>query len=103
MNRIPIASAPEALASLPDWKFSSERGGSIAREFRFADFVNAFSFMAQVALHAEKRDHHPEWTNVYDRVTILLTTHDFNGLSMKDIELARLIDRVYAAYGVPAV
>jgi 4a-hydroxytetrahydrobiopterin dehydratase len=66
------------------------------RTFKFKDFVEAFGFMAQVALLAEKMDHHPEWSNVYNRVEILLTTHDCNGLSARDVTLAQAIDRLVA-------
>lgn len=83
------------LASLPHWQFSDERGGLIRRRFVFADFVQAFGFMTQLALAAEKRDHHPEWSNVYNRVDITLTTHDCEGLSMRDIELARVADSLH--------
>ena len=85
------------LPTLPDWRFDAERGGMIAREFRFQDFAQAFGFMAQVAVIAESRNHHPEWFNVYNRVQVTLTTHDAGGLTMKDIELARTMDRVAAA------
>ncbi len=78
------------LASLPDWTYDAERDG-IRRTWRFRDFTEAFAFMTRVALLAEKADHHPEWTNVWNRVDILLTTHDAGGLSMRDIELARAI------------
>ena len=74
-----------------------QRGGLIAREFKFHDFAQAFGFMAQVAVIAESRNHHPEWFNVYNRVQVTLTTHDAGGLTMKDIELARTMDRVAAA------
>ena len=85
------------LSSLPAWRFNAERGGLIAREFKFNDFAQAFGFMAQIAVIAESRNHHPEWFNVYNRVQVTLTTHDVGGLSMKDIELARTMDRVAAA------
>lgn len=81
----------DALASLPQWAFDAQAGG-IRRTFRFADFAEAFGFMARVAIVAEKADHHPEWFNVYNRVEILLTTHDAGGLSERDIDLARNID-----------
>ena len=84
-------------ADLPAWQFNSERGGTIRRDFVFADFVEAFSFMTRVALVAEKRDHHPEWSNVYNRVSITLTTHDAGGLTTKDLALARAADAAYAA------
>lgn len=78
------------LASLTGWTLE---GGRLRRSFRFADFVEAFSFMARVALHAEKMDHHPEWSNVYAEVTIALHTHDVGGISERDFALAALIDR----------
>ena len=82
------------LASLPAWRYDAQRGGLITREFKFTDFPAAFGFMAQLALHAERNDHHPEWSNVYNRVMITLTTHDAGGLTMKDIEFARAADRI---------
>jgi 4a-hydroxytetrahydrobiopterin dehydratase len=84
------------LASLPQWRHSPDRGGTITREFRFADFQAAFGFMAQLALHAERNNHHPEWSNVYNRVSITLTTHDAGGLTMNDIEFARAADWIAA-------
>ncbi len=93
-----------ALATLPQWRFESERDSkrdpqcdAIARQFVFADFVQAFGFMAQVALAAERLGQHPEWSNVYDRVDIVLTTHDALGLTQLDIELARCADAAYAS------
>ena len=85
------------LASLPEWAHRTERGGLITREFRFADFNQAFAFMTQVALEAEKRNHHPEWFNVYNRVSVVMTTHDAQGLTLKDIAMARFMDRCAAA------
>jgi len=85
--------------TLPAWRYDAARGGTITREFRFADFNQAFGFMARVALAAEKRDHHPEWSNVYNRVTITLTTHDAQGLSSRDVDLARMIDEIHALAG----
>jgi 4a-hydroxytetrahydrobiopterin dehydratase len=79
----------EQLASLPNWEL---REGKLHRELAFADFVQAFGFMAKVALLAERMDHHPEWSNVYSRVVIDLTTHDCRGLSERDFKLARAID-----------
>lgn len=102
MNKLDPSSARELLAGLPTWRMSPERGGVIHRDFVFADFAEAFAFMTQVALIAERRNHHPEWSNVYNRVTISLTTHDVTGLSMNDIELARLIDKVSAKFGADA-
>jgi 4a-hydroxytetrahydrobiopterin dehydratase len=82
-----------ALADLADWSWHAERRG-IARSLRFADFGEAFGFMAQVAIAAERVDHHPEWSNVWNKVDILLTTHSAGGLTHKDIALARIIDRI---------
>jgi 4a-hydroxytetrahydrobiopterin dehydratase len=82
-------------ADWPHWHFSAERGGLMARTLGFADFAQAFGFMAQVAVMAEKRNHHPEWRNVYNRVEITLTTHDVQGLSQRDLDLAHYIDAAY--------
>ena len=83
----------EALDGLPDWDYDEGRD-AIRRSIGFADFAEAFGFMTQVALIAEKADHHPEWTNVWNRVEILLTTHDAGGLSELDVELAQAIDGI---------
>ncbi len=80
-----------ALAGLNGWSYDAEARG-IRRSFRFSDFAEAFAFMSRIAILAEKADHHPEWFNVYNRVDILLTTHDANGLSERDIALAKTID-----------
>lgn len=82
-----------ALADLPGWTWDAERD-AIARSFRFADFSAAFGFMTRVALAAEQADHHPEWTNVWNRVDVTLTTHDAGGLTAKDVELARKINAI---------
>jgi 4a-hydroxytetrahydrobiopterin dehydratase len=81
----------EALDGLPDWDYDEARD-AIARTITFADFSEAFAFMTRVALAAEKADHHPEWSNVWNRVEILLTTHDAGGLSHRDIAMAEAID-----------
>ena len=80
-----------ALAELSDWTLRAD-GIAIARDFKFADFSEAFAFMTRVALHAEKADHHPEWSNVYNRVHITLTTHDAGGLSQRDVKMAKAIE-----------
>jgi 4a-hydroxytetrahydrobiopterin dehydratase len=82
--------------TLPDWQYDPQRGGTLHRDFVFDDFVQAFGFMAQVALAAEKHDHHPEWSNVYNRVSVTWTTHDVQGLSTRDLALAQTTDRLYA-------
>lgn len=82
-----------ALTQLQEWAYDAEAKG-IRRSFRFSDFAEAFGFMSRVAILAEKADHHPEWFNVYNRVEILLTTHDAGGLSERDISLATVIDGI---------
>ena len=77
---------------LPAWRLAGER---LQRSFRFADFSEAFAFMTRVALLAEQQNHHPEWSNVWNRVEIALTTHDAGGLSERDVRLARAIDRLH--------
>ncbi len=79
------------LPTLDGWALDTARDG-IRKTYKFADFPKAFAFMTRVAILAEKADHHPEWSNVWDKVEILLTTHDAGGLSMRDVELARAID-----------
>jgi len=85
-----------ALASLPAWA-PAEGRDAITRTFVFADFSQAFGFMARVALAAEKMDHHPEWTNVYKTVTVLLTSHDAGGVTERDMRLAEAMDRIAAS------
>jgi 4a-hydroxytetrahydrobiopterin dehydratase len=85
------AEREEALAGLPEWTLRAD-GLAIERKLKFTDFNEAFGFMTRVALLADKHDHHPEWSNVYNRVEITLTTHDAGGLSARDVKLARTID-----------
>ena len=82
-------------ADHPDWTRELDRD-AITRTFTFADFSQAFAFMTRVALLAEVQDHHPEWSNVYNRVTIALTTHDADGLSSRDAKMAASIDALLA-------
>ena len=81
----------ERLASLPGWTHAD---GALRREFVFADFPEAFAFMTRVALAAEKLDHHPEWTNVWSRVSVVLTTHDAGGVTELDFRLAEVMHRL---------
>jgi 4a-hydroxytetrahydrobiopterin dehydratase len=81
------------LATLPGWARTSGRP-AIAKSFKWADFNEAWGFMTRVALVAEKMDHHPEWTNVWNRVEITLTTHDAGGISGRDLALAAAIERI---------
>jgi len=80
----------------------SEVDGCLRRRFEFENFSQAFGFMTRVALLAEKLDHHPEWSNVYNRVEVLLTTHDAGGVTARDAEMARFIDEASAAMGAGA-
>lgn len=91
MEPLSEAERAEALDGLPDWDYDDGRD-AITRSFTFDNFSQAFAFMTQVALLAEKADHHPEWSNVWNRVDILLTTHEASGLSERDIDMAQAID-----------
>lgn len=82
-----------ALGRLPRWT-DVEGRDAIAKRFVFADFNAAFGFMTQVALVAEKMDHHPEWTNVYKTVDVTLSSHDAGGVSARDVQLAEAIERI---------
>jgi 4a-hydroxytetrahydrobiopterin dehydratase len=93
MARIPKLTKAQRKAIPAAWEMVEGRD-AIARAFRFADFSAAFAFMTRVALLAEKADHHPEWSNVYNRVDIVLTTHDAGGLSQQDLDLAGAIDKL---------
>ncbi len=93
VDQLDAAQRADLATRLPRWQVMAERD-AIARSFRFADFSTAWGFMARVALLAEKHDHHPEWSNVYDKVEIVLSTHDAGGLSARDVALAQAIDKV---------
>ena len=85
----------DVLKNLNSWKVSHDGREAITKEFEFSDFKSAFSFMTKVALKAEELGHHPEWFNVYNKVSITLTTHDVKGMSEKDIKLGKYIDDQY--------
>jgi 4a-hydroxytetrahydrobiopterin dehydratase len=85
-----------ALDRLGEWDYDEARD-ALTRSFLFADFSEAFAFMTRVALLAEKADHHPEWSNVWNRVDILLTTHDAGGLSARDVRMAEAIELLLAS------
>ena len=85
------AEAKSRAAKLPKWAMQD---GKLRREFKFEDFVGAFGFMSSVALLAEKKNHHPDWSNSYGKVVIELTSHDAGGLSARDFELAAAIDAI---------
>ena len=82
-----------ALKNLPGWSLQADK---LHRQFQFTDFVEAFGFMSRLALVAEKMNHHPEWFNVYNRVTIDLTTHDAGGITALDIQLAQTANSLTA-------
>jgi len=88
----PTVSPTDAVATLSGWAVAPGDRHAIARSLTFADFNTAFAFMTRVALRAEPMDHHPEWSNVYNRVDILLTTHDAGGVTELDLTLARFIN-----------
>jgi 4a-hydroxytetrahydrobiopterin dehydratase len=99
VERLSADARAKALKELSGW---SEVGGreAIGRTFTFKDFNEAFGFMSRVALVAEKRDHHPEWRNVYKTVEVMLSTHDAGGVTSRDIDLARAMDAIAKSLGV---
>ena len=96
-DKLNAADRKDALAGLAGWTLDEERD-AISRSFTFKSFNQAFGFMTQIALRAEKTDHHPEWSNVYNKVDITLTSHDVKGLSERDIKMAGFIDRIAARF-----
>lgn len=90
-KKLNAADIDNAMASLQNWKRVDQM---IHRDFKFKNFIEAFGFMSQVALIAESINHHPNWSNVYNKVSIELTTHDVGGLSEKDFILAQKIDTI---------
>ena len=89
----------EVKHNLKNWKETSDNREALSKTFAYNNFKTAFSFMTMVALKAEQIDHHPEWSNVYNKVTITLTTHDLDGLSDKDTELGKFIDDCFDQIG----
>jgi 4a-hydroxytetrahydrobiopterin dehydratase len=96
IEKLTGAARDAALAELSGWA-PLETRDAIGKSYRLKDFNEAFGFMARVALAAEKADHHPEWFNVYNKVDIVLTTHDAAGVSSRDIKLAKAIDEIFGA------
>ncbi len=88
-----LIGAPSAQLLLEGWSAVESRD-AIQKTFVFKDFSEAFGFMSRVALQAEKMDHHPEWSNVYNQVSITLTTHDAHGVTQRDVSLAAFIDQL---------
>ena len=93
-ERLDEAQLSEARTALVGWEVSSE---ALRRTYEFKDFVAAFGFMAQAALCAERLDHHPDWSNVYRTVNVVLNTHDQGGVTGLDVELAKQMDEIAAA------
>jgi 4a-hydroxytetrahydrobiopterin dehydratase len=91
--RLPPAELQQALRTLPQWRLVD--GRELQRELRFPDFARAFAFVAAMALHAEKADHHPDYRHVYNRVSVTLTTHDAGGITARDLQLAQALDGLY--------
>ena len=90
-SRLSDSELASALAELPGW---SVVNGKLHREYKFADFVHAFGFMATSAIAIEAMNHHPEWFNVWNRVTVDLTTHDEGGITSRDVTLARKLESI---------
>lgn len=91
-QKLPEPEIAKALASLPGWSYAD---GKLRREFKFEDFVDAWGFMSRCALVAESMNHHPDWSNVWNRVTVELMTHDAGGVTQNDIELARRMNQFH--------
>jgi 4a-hydroxytetrahydrobiopterin dehydratase len=98
-GKLSVEARKAALQALPGWTEVSGRE-AIARTFVFRDFNEAFGFMTRVALVAEKRDHHPEWRNVYKTVDVVLATHDAGGITARDIDLAKAMNAIALQLGV---
>ena len=98
MTKLSEAALEVELAALPGWTRDTERD-AIHKRFIFRDFGEAFAFMTRVALEAEKADHHPDWSNVWNKVDILLTTHDAGGLTARDVALAKKIEAIAGGSG----
>jgi 4a-hydroxytetrahydrobiopterin dehydratase len=99
VEKLTMAARADALQELTGWS-EVEGRDAIAKTFSFKDFNEAFGFMARVALVAEKRDHHPEWRNVYKTVEVVLTTHDTDGVTARDVDLAKAMNSIAAQFGV---
>jgi 4a-hydroxytetrahydrobiopterin dehydratase len=93
VEKMTVEQIQTSLKELPGWEL---KAGKLHRELKFKNFVQAFGFMTQAAIVVEQMNHHPEWSNVYNRVTIDLTTHEAGGISQRDIELAQKINKLLA-------
>lgn len=90
--------ATKAAQQLVGWAVKADRD-AIVRTFQFADFNQAFGFMTRIAMRAEQMDHHPEWFNVYNKVEVLLSTHDADGVTNNDLELAEFMNKIAKEFG----
>jgi len=97
LQKLSALEIAQCMPSLQLWHFDAKLG-LITREFVLLDFLRAFEFMTQIAIEAESHNHHPEWRNVYNKVTITWTTHDVQGLSMNDFDLAHICDQTFARF-----
>ena len=95
MTRLDDSEVQRRMAALPGWEL---RDGALQRDLRFRDFNAAFSFMTSIALTAERLNHHPDWSNVYNRVSIRLSTHDVGGISENDFAMAAEISEIYRRF-----
>ena len=93
VDKLSDADRTAALGKVKGWSYDA-KAGAIIQDFKFKDFSEAFAFMTRVALLAQSANHHPEWSNVYNKVSIRLTTHDAGGVTARDIALAEAIDRL---------
>jgi 4a-hydroxytetrahydrobiopterin dehydratase len=91
MRRFSEPELKEAVSGLTGWSIVA---GKLHKDYKFTDFIHAFGFMATAALGIEKMNHHPEWLNVYNRVAVDLSTHDAQGITLKDVELAKFLDEI---------
>jgi 4a-hydroxytetrahydrobiopterin dehydratase len=91
MSHLTDAQVALQLQDLAGW---SHEGDAIVKTYKFNDFIEAISFMNQVAFHAEKLEHHPEWSNVYNKVTVRLISHDVSGITSRDIQLAKRMEQI---------
>ena len=98
LERLSGVARDKALAELAGWNLAPDRD-AIQKSFRFKDFNEAFGFMSRAALVAEKNDHHPEWRNVYKTVEVVLATHDADGVTARDIELAKAMNAIAGQLG----
>jgi 4a-hydroxytetrahydrobiopterin dehydratase len=91
MKKLSIKDKTTALKKLKGWRTVKNRN-AITKQFIFDDFISAFEWMTSIAFYAEKKNHHPEWFNVYNKVDVILTTHDVGGVSLLDIDLAKKME-----------